>query len=353
MTRSAKILLAAGMSLQAILLGAPNCADAADLVRVGDVPLMCGGAFYVARAKGYFKKLNLEIETRRFYDSSAAVAAVIAGELDLALLPSDARLFNTVAKGAPLAVILDGGHNRRGFGATVINVTQALHEDGVLSVRDFARLKGKRFGVPAAGSVGHYNAALSLIKAALDPAKDVQWVMDVSQPELMRMLGRNELEAVDLTYQLGLLAQSNKWGPIIINDDVIVPDGPVSIVAAQRDFLTKRRDAAVRFALGYLRAITELNAAAIDPGPHPDIVDILAQNGAVHDADLVRSTAPNWCYIAEDGAPLVNSIMDVQDFWSGKHFSLVEKKVSRQQLFDLNVAKDAKARLRKEKPFGN
>ncbi|TMJ29010.1 MAG: hypothetical protein E6G96_10845, partial [Alphaproteobacteria bacterium] len=118
MTRSAKTLLAAGMSLQAIFLAAPNCADAGDLVRVGDVPLMCGGAFYVAREKGYFKKLNLEIETRRFDDSSAAAAAVIAGELDLALLPSDARLFNTVAKGAPLAVILDGGHNRRGFGAT-------------------------------------------------------------------------------------------------------------------------------------------------------------------------------------------------------------------------------------------
>jgi hypothetical protein len=31
----------------------------------------------------------------------------------------------------------------------------------------------------------------------------------------------------------------------------------------------------------------------------------------------------------------------------------MEKKVSRQQLFDLNVAKDAKARLAKEKPFGN
>jgi NitT/TauT family transport system substrate-binding protein len=340
------------MSLHAALLAGKR-ANAADLVRVGEVAFSCGGAFYIARDKGYFKKLNLEIETRRFENGSSAVPSFIAGELDFALMPADASLFNGVAKGAPLVVVLDGGRNRRGFGSTVINVTQALHEDGVSSVRDFDRLKGKKFGVPALGSVNQYNAALSLLKAALDPAKDVQWVVDVPQPELMRMLGRNEVDATDLTYQLGFLAQNNKWGPIIINDDVIVPDAQLCIFAAHRDFLAKNRDAAVRFAMGYLRAIKDFNAAARDPWAHPDIVDILAQNTAVNDAELVRATAPNWSYIGEDGVPVVASMMDMQDFWSGKHFTLVEKKASRQQLFDLNVAKEAKARLRKAKPFGN
>ena len=56
-------------------------------------------------------------------------------------------------------------------------------------------------------------------------------------------------------------------------------------------------------------------------------------------------------YIADDGLPLVDSIMEMQDFWSGKYFNFVEKKVPREQLFDLNVAKEAQARLEKEKPF--
>jgi NitT/TauT family transport system substrate-binding protein len=67
----------------------------------------------------------------------------------------------------------------------------------------------------------------------------------------------------------------------------------------------------------------------------------------------VKSIAPNWSYTNEDGMPLVDSIMAMQDFWSGKYFNFVEKKVAREQLFDLNVAKEAKARLDKEKPFGN
>jgi hypothetical protein len=36
----------------------------------------------------------------------------------------------------------------------------------------------------------------------------------------------------------------------------------------------------------------------------------------------------------------------------GKYFNFVEKKIARDQLFDVSVAKEAKARLDREKPFG-
>jgi NitT/TauT family transport system substrate-binding protein len=351
-SRRITCLLAAAISLVAAVF-AGSRGGAADLVRVGEGPFICGGAFYIARDKGYFKKLNLEIETKHFEDGSLAVPSIIAGELDFTLMSADASLFNSIAKGAPLVVVLDGGNNRRGFGATVINVTQALYDEGVRTVADFARLKGKKFGVAALGSVNQYNAAQVLLKAKLDPAKDVQWIVNVPQPDLMRMLGQSQVDATDLAYQLGFLAQSNKWGPIVVNDDQIVPDAAISIFAVRRDFLAKNRDAVVRFAMAYLHGVKEFNAAAKNPGAHPDIVDILAHNSDLNKPELVSAIAPNWSYIADDGVPLVNSIMEMQDFWSGKHFSFVKKKVSRQQLFDLNVAKEAKARLAKEKPFGN
>ena len=50
--------------------------------------------------------------------------------------------------------------------------------------------------------------------------------------------------------------------------------------------------------------------------------------------------------------PPIDSIMAMQDFWSSKYFNFVEKKVSREQLFDLSVAQEAKARLDRDKPFG-
>ena len=327
----------------------PGIAD--DLVRVGEGPFITGGAFFVARDKGYFKKLGLNIETKRFEDGAFAVPSIIAGELDFTLMTANASLFNSIAKGAPLVVVLDRGNNRQGFGYTVINVTQALYDQGVRSPDDFAKLKGKKFGVTALGSVNQYNAALALMKAGLDPAKDVQWVVNVPQPDLMRMLGQGQVDATDLAYQFGFFAQNNKWGPIVVNDDQIAPNAEIATYAVRKDFLTKNRDAAVRFAMAYLQGIKEFNAAARDPGAHGDVVDILAQNTALNKPELVKAIAPNWSYVADDGLPLVDSIMEMQDFWSGKHFKLVEKKVPREQLFDLGVAKEAMARLQKEKPF--
>ena len=67
----------------------------------------------------------------------------------------------------------------------------------------------------------------------------------------------------------------------------------------------------------------------------------------------MKAIAPNWGYVNEDRLPKVDSIMDMQDFWSGPNFKLVEKKLTREQLFDLSIAKEAKARLDRDRPFGN
>ena len=37
-------------------------ARAADVVRVGEGPFITGGGYFIAREKGYFKKLGIEIQ---------------------------------------------------------------------------------------------------------------------------------------------------------------------------------------------------------------------------------------------------------------------------------------------------
>jgi len=340
----------AAIFLAALLAG--DCAHGADRLRVGDLSCLCGGAFVIARDQGYFQKLGLEIQSTRFEDGASVLSAVAAGELDIAMIPLQASMFNAVAAGAPLAIILDAGSNRRGFGATVINIAQAPYEDGLRSVSDFTQLKGRKFAVPALGGIHHYNAALALRKVNLIPATDVQWIANASQPQIVHMLAENEVAAADLAYEFGFIGQSNRSAPIIVTDDQLVPGAAVSAFAVRREVLARRRDAVVRFAMAYLRASRDFNAAARDPSAHPDVVDILARGFPPRTPDLLRDTAPNWSYMAEDGLPQVNSIMDMQEFWGGKYFTLVQHKASRQQLFDLTLAKDAKARLDKEKPFG-
>jgi NitT/TauT family transport system substrate-binding protein len=336
-----------------VALVAAADAGAADRVRVGEGPFITGGAFYVARDKGYFQKLGIEIETRQFIDGALAVPSMISGEVDLALMTPNASLFNSVAKGAPMVLFLDRGGNRKGSAYTLTNVTQALYDAGVHSMADFAKLKGKKMGVGALGSINQYNLAQALMKAGLDPAKDVQWVVNISQPDLMKMLGQGQVDATNLAWQFGVFAQQNKWGPIVVTDDQVAPDAAIGMYAARKEFLDKSHDVAVRFAMAYLHAVKEFNAAAQAPDQHADVVEILAKNTALNKPELIKAIAPHWSYVNEDGVPLVDSVMAMQDFWSGKYFQYVEKKVTREQLFDLAVAHEAKARLDKEKPFGN
>ncbi len=346
-----RLCIGAALATAMLFTAAAEPARSADRIRVGEGPFITGGAFYVARDKGYFQKLGLEIETRTFIDGAMAVPSMVSGELDMTFMTANASLFNSIAKGAPLVVILDRGNNRAGFAYTLVNVTQSLYDQGVKSMADFAKLKGKKMGVGALGSINQYNLAQALLKVGLDPAKDVQWVVNVSQPDLMKMLGQGQVDATDLAWQFGVFAEQNKWGPIVATGDQMVPGAAIGMFAVRKDFLARNRDAVLRFAMAYLHAAKEFNAAAQAPDKHADIVEILAKNTALNKPELVKAIAPHWSYINEDGMPLVDSITEMQDFWSGKYFSFVETKVSREQLFDLTVAKEAAARLEKEKPF--
>ncbi len=138
-----------------------------------------------------------------------------------------------------------------------MNVRQELYDQGIKTVKDFAKLKGKKIGVGASGSINQYNTSRALQAAGLDPGKDVVWI----------------------------------------------------------------------------------------------IVDILAKNTALNKPELVKAIAPFWSYVSEDGIPQVDSILRMQDYWND-YYTFVERKVPREQLFDLSVAREAKARLDREKPFG-
>lgn len=325
-------------------------AQANDVIRIGEGPFITGGGFFVALAKGYFKKLGIDIQPKMFIDGALAVPSLISGEIDVSFMTANAGLFNSIAKGAPIVFILDRGNNKKGRGYTVQNVTQDLYNSGVKSVADYGKLKGKRVGLSATGSINQYLFAKALQHAGLDPRKDVQWVTNVPQPDLMKMLGQKRVDATDLAYQFGYFAQNNKWGPIVAIDDSIDPNGAVGLYAARKDFIKDKRDVLVRFAMAYLQGVKDFNAAAGDPDHHQDIVDILAQYTALKKPELVRAIAPHWSYTNEDGIPNVKSVMAQQDYWFN-YFHLVQKEVPESQLFDLSIARDAVTRLKRDNPF--
>ncbi len=334
----------------AVLALSAAASQAADVLRIGEGPFITGGGFLVANEKGYFKKMGLDVQPRMFIDGQQAVPALIAGELDLTFMTANASLFNSIARGAPLVVILDRGNNKEGRGYTVINVSKQMADAGIKSIVDFGKLKGKKIGVSGTGSINQYMFSLALQKAGLDPRKDVEWVTNVPQPDLMKMLGQGQIDGTDLAYQFGFFAEKNGWGPMIETGDKLDPGGTIGVYASRKEVLQNKRDALVRFAMAYLQGAKEFNAAATDPDKHKDIVEILARTTALKNPETVRAIAPNWSYVNEDGQPNVASIMKMQDYWAD-YYKLIETKVKPEQMFELSIAKEAVQRLEKEKPF--
>jgi NitT/TauT family transport system substrate-binding protein len=221
----------------------------------------------------------------------------------------------------------------------------------VRSIADFAKLKGKKIGVSGTGSINQYMFSLALQKAGLDPRKDVEWVTNVPQPDLMKMLGQGTIDGTDLAYQFGFFAEKNGWGPMIVTGDKLDPGGTIGLYASRKEVLEKKRDALVRFTMAYLQGAKEFNAAAAEPAKHPEIVEILAKTTALKSPETIKAIAPFWSYVNEDGLPNVKSIMAMQDYWAD-YYKIIERKVTPEQMFDLSIAKEAVERLRREKPFG-
>ena len=335
-----------------LLAAAGATGAAAQTVRVGEVPLVTGGGFYIAMEKGYFAKLGLTVQPKRFNDGALVVPAMLAGELEIGAVTAAAGLFNSVAKGAPLVVIYDRGNNRPGRGFTAVNVTPELYEAGLRSAADFAKLKGKKIGIGALGSINQYDAGLAMVKAGLDPRKDVTWISNVPQPDLMKMLGNKQLDATNLAYQLAVVARDSKFGPIVAMGDEIAPGAAIAMYAVNRGYIASNRDTLVRFGMAYLQGAKEFNAAAGAPDKHPEILEILAKHTILNRPELLKAIAPHWSYVNEDGLPQKESVMKMQEFWAD-YFAFVERKVGTEQLFDESLAREAKARLDHEKPFGN
>ena len=137
-------------------------------VRIGLVRLISSGPIFIAEARKFFEKVDLDAELTYFADGALAMPALVAGELDLTATTLNAGLFNTVSKGAPFKLILDRGSEKPGHGSMTIVASNAMYDQGYRSANDGAKLRGKTIAIQAPGSIDQYLLGRAAEKAGLD-----------------------------------------------------------------------------------------------------------------------------------------------------------------------------------------
>ena len=149
-------------------------------VRFAKIPGICNAPQYVAeellRAEGFTDISYVGLVAA----GAPAVDAVARGDADF-----------TVTFAAPLAIGIDGG--------APVTVVSGVHTGcfeliGNESVRSIADLKGKSVGVQGLGSSQHVFTAAMAAYVGLDPAKDIQWVIN-PQVKPTELYEKGEIDA--------------------------------------------------------------------------------------------------------------------------------------------------------------
>src|SRR5215469_850289 len=226
-----QFLTTLSLAAAARLAGAP-AARAAErplettTVRFVKIPGICNAPQYVAeellQAEGF-----TEISYAGPVSAGApAIAAIARGDADF-----------TVTFAAPLAIGIDGG--------APITVVSGVHIGcfelfGNESIRSIADLKGKSVGVQALGSSQHVFTSTMAAYVGLDPAKDIQWVIN-PQVKPTELYEKGEIDAF-----LGFPPEpqdlrARHIGRVIVNS---ATDRPWSqyfccMLAGSRDFVSR------------------------------------------------------------------------------------------------------------------
>lgn len=315
-------------------------------IRIGTVPYISAGPYFIAKARGYFEKVGITIEESIFVDGSAAMPMIAAGELDIAAATAGAAYFNMIAKGNPVKMFLAGPREAPGLGSLPILVSRQLHEDGLRSLADFAMLKGKTLAVAAVGSLAQYLFVKALDRVNVSD-KDVDWRWGMNGQTALQVMPAGQIAGVLHPLPGAYAAEASGVAKIAAWSDEIAPNVQLSCSVAAEPFLRDNTDAVIRYNMAMLQAQRDYSAASREG--NPEIVKIIADATRLS-PELVDSTRPRWSGLAENGLPDIASVMEQQTFWH-ERTTLLRQMSSQDQIFDLSSAEEAHARLSEKNPF--
>jgi NitT/TauT family transport system substrate-binding protein len=219
-------------------------------------------AVWLARDRGLFKKHGLDMQFILMPRNPLAVAALIAGEIDAAII-GPGHLVNAGLSGADLIGIA--------------NFHQKL--DYRLNARPEIKkaedLRGKRIAISGPGSTSHLVSMLSLQGLNIDPVQARITFLTIPGTEMNRRLAL-ETAAVDATTLRGAVGDlyGNKGFNVLYNFK------NTSVTLPQNTLVTTRRTAAAKPQVieAYLKTMIEAIAMTVDPANKELVTRLIASN---------------------------------------------------------------------------
>ena len=230
----------------------------------------------VAKHKGYFAEENLAVEISATGTDQKSLQALVAGELDIIVDLKTPVALRGADRGAP--VVLIGGFLNTYPGILV----------GAKGIRSIADLKGHKVGTREPNGVQLTLTSMVLIKAGLDPARDVTLVPHTGASSFKAIgprLDRGEMQA-RIAHKAFLGDFQRAGYPILADLADYLPHGyQLRAIATTSAFLENNSEPVIGFLKGMIRAYRFMTTSR----NHAEMMAIIEKSDLKFEEDMDQS----------------------------------------------------------------
>jgi NitT/TauT family transport system substrate-binding protein len=245
-------------------------APAAITVRAGTGTGIGRAGQLLAQSDGYFAAEGLAIDSFNS-DPSTTLAALLAGQIDVAGLGMDSGLFTAIQQGVKIRIVAPQASSEANASGVFFVVRKDLTDAG--RVREYRDLRGLKIAVSARGNSTEYVLARAMQDAGL-ALGDANLVV-LNFPDMVTGLASKAIDVGVLSEPQATIAVQNGTGVKWKGYADIVPGIQQTVVVLSPEFAANR-DVATRWMTAYIRGIRDYNDAFVKNMHRQLTVDTLA-----------------------------------------------------------------------------
>lgn len=307
------------------------------VVRAATTPSLSNGGRYVAMERGYFEEEGIQIEDVPSDTSTQLFPALAAGQIDLLAGGPTAGLYNAIAQGIPVRIVLDQWTAYPGNEAGGLLIRKDLIDSG--RVREVADLRGLRISYT---TKGHTTQKLvsDLLATANLTLSDVQEV-ELTYGDLNLALGSGNVDGGITIEPFGGRAVADGYAVRWRAWPEIAPYDNPALIMYSETFAEQKNEVAKRYARAYIRGLREYTDARLKGINREFVIAAFQKHTALKDRALYDIVP--WPSSNPDGRVNAEAIAAVQDWLHERGY--VPTKVDLSKVIDNQFADFAVAQL--------
>jgi NitT/TauT family transport system substrate-binding protein len=303
---------------------APTAAPPAVHVRFATQNSASDAAAYVAYERGFFKQEGIDFEFVSFSNASEMIPSLATEQVETAGIGGNPAMWNAVARGVPMKVVLDKASFTPGHGNTSLAIRKDVYDAG--RGRRLDDLRGLTLAVTPPGKATTNACALaSAMQRTNAGTLDDLTIQQLPFPDMVAALVNGSVDGALIAEPF--LTHSIRQGATVrvMGQDEMYPNFTVGVVA-YTPALYANHAAAKGFARAWLRGIREYDAASSGRTTEADraqIDDVLARYTRI-DVATIREMIPTG--YNPNGLPNRESMLHCYNFF--RDLTLIPEPVS-------------------------